>query len=368
MMGVFRGPVVGVLAGVSCWPRRLLLSAFVVLASSLLWKGARRPAVLVVHSQSEGVPWTQGIDAGFDAVFGVRKEVRLQRIYLNAHDTQRVADQVNRAHGFIARWRPDALITVDDFAQLAVGTRYVDQVSPQVVYSGIEDAGRSLATRAASNVSGIVERTPWAVVERTLLRLARPPDGSARQANSGRPLRVAMINDGGAASDEEARGFALHPWAHAVPVGVWRCQTLAEWRTALHEIAHRADLVVVGDYRAIPVPEGTNAPIWTKQLATQALDALPQPMVALSYYAVRDGIPMGVLPSPMEQGAVAARYALRALSGSSAGSPLLPQYSVTSEFALVVNPESMAQRRLAIGAVDAYYARLSSRMLGSGGR
>lgn len=361
--------------GAARWARPFLLGALMLLAASLLWQGARRPAVLVVHSQSEGLPWTQGVDAGFDAVLATRKDVRLQRLYLNAHATERLDDRVSMAHGFIQRWRPDALIAVDDVAQSTVGTRYLGQPSPWVVYSGIEDAGRSLAGSGAPNVSGIGERTPWAVVERTLLRLAEAQDEArARGASAGpgpgpvpRPARwrVALINDGGAASTEEALGFVQHPWTLAEPVGVWRCQTPAQWSAALRELAHRADLVVVGDYRSMPRPADAPALTWSRALVTEALAELPQPLVALSYYAVRDGIPVGVLPSPMEQGAVAARHALHALSAPPGATEPSPRHAQTTEFALVINPESMAQRQLSVGSVEAHYARLSGRLLRS---
>ncbi|MDD0837963.1 hypothetical protein PSQ40_05195 [Curvibacter sp. HBC61] len=355
--------------GAARWTRPLLLGALVLLAGCLLWQGSRRPAVLVVHSQSEGLPWTQGVNAGLDAVLATRKDVRLQRLYLNAHATEQLDGRVRTAHGFIRRWQPDALVTVDDVAQSTVGVHYLGQPSPWLVYSGIEDAERSLAASGAPNVSGIGERTPWSVVERTLLHLAEPKgaggaSGLGPQAQRKR-WRVALINDGGAASTEEAQGFIQHPWSLAKPVGVWRCHSPAQWAAALREIAHRADLVVVGDYRAMPPPADAPALTWSRDLVTQALAELSQPMVALSYYAVRDGVPVGVLPSPMEQGAVAARHALQAFSVRAGAIEPSPRHAQTTEFALVINPESLAQRRLTVGGVEAHYARLSSRLLRS---
>ncbi|MET1114202.1 MAG: hypothetical protein ABWY08_04495 [Comamonas sp.] len=341
--------------------RLLVLGAFAALAITLLVNAARRPAVLVVHSQSERLPWIQGIDAGIDGVLNTQSGVRLQRIYLKAHDTQRLSQQVHDVHGFIARWKPGAVITVDGLAQTLVGRQYAGHASPEVVYSGIEDQARFLEQSRSANVSGIAERTSWAVVEDTLVKLARSQHGGGSAASQ-RSLRVALINDNGAASVEQARGFAAHRWTKAQPVGVWRCQTRAQWIEALEHIAQHADVVLIGDYRAMPVPAGADPAAWRRSFAVQALAQLPQPMMALSSYAVEDGIPLAVLPSPMEQGTVASHQTLRALGVAQAP---LARHAYTREFALVANTEAMAARQLSLGALDGYYARLSSRVMGA---
>lgn len=343
--------------------RLVVLGAFAALAISLLWNAARRPAVLVVHSQSERIPWTRGIDAGIDDVLHAQSGVRLQRIHLNPRDTQRMAQQVDDVHGFIARWQPGALIAVDGLAQTAVGRHYAGHGRPYVVYSGIEDEERSLAQSLSANVSGIAERTPWPVVEDMLVKLVRSQRIAAGLPPAARSLRVAMINDNGAASAEEAQGFAAHRWTRATPMGVWRCATPDQWTQALAHIAQRADVVLIGDYRAMPVPAGVLPAVWRRNLAAQALAQLHQPLMALSSYAVDDGIPLAVLPSPMEQGAVAAHQTLRALH---ANMEPMARHAHTVDFALVANSQAMAARQLSLGALDGYYARLSSRVIGAG--
>ena len=90
-------------------------------------------------------------------------------------------------------------------------------------------------------------------------------------------------------------------------------------------------------------------------------------MTALSAYAVSDGIPMGILPSPFEQGEVAAQMAVQVSRSSGAEfSAERGQHALTQDFALVVNRRQMELRRLSIGAMDAYYARVSGRLLGGG--
>lgn len=347
--------------------RLLVLAGFVALALSLLCLGARRHAILVVHSESERIPWIRGIDAGIDQFLLSRNGIRLQRLYLSGQDTSRAQEQIAGVHSFISRWRPGAVIVVDDLAQTAVGAAYAGKSSPRVVYSGIEDDARTLAQSTAANVSGIAQRTPWPVIERTLTHLATQAFGATGQAAPAlRQPRIALINDGGSAADEEAHGFLAHPWLAARPIGVWRCTTPEAWHQALREIALKADLVVVGDYRSLPAPRGVPYGAWRRSFATKALETLHQPMLALSAYAVLDGIPMGILPSPIEQGAVAARSAMQRDVMPLQAQGHRPQHALTQDFAMVINADAMAARKLSIGSLDAYYARLSARLLGVG--
>lgn len=350
------------------WPRFWIVAAAMALVAGLVWSGASRPSVLVVHSQNERIPWIRGIDAGIDRVIDQSSGIRLQRIYLYGHSEERVGAQIAQAHGLIARWRPDVVLLVDDLAQARVGAKYVAGDRPHIVYSGIEDAQRTLARAPGTHIHGIAERTPWGIVERSLLRLTELSGTQAAQVRepAHRP-RIALISDAGPAADEEARGFAAHGWHGAQPVGVWRCKTLAQWQQALDEIAQQADMVVIGDYRNLPGPGNLSASVWRRSLAQAALERLNIPMTALSAYAVSDGIPMGILPSPFEQGEVAAQMAVQAShSGGSAFSAERGQHALTQDFALVVNRRQMELRRLSIGAMDAYYARVSGRLLGGG--
>ena len=348
--------------------RLLVLTGLISLVGVIIWLGARRPAILIVHSQNERIPWTQGIDAGIDRIIQPASAVRLQRIYLQGQDSAQIAEQVQQTSSFIERWRPDVLMVIDDLAQARIGATYASKGTPAIVYSGIEDHERTLAKSPMPQVQGIAERTPWPIVENSLLRLARLNASSPASA-SHRP-RIALISDTGPAAEEEALGFAQHVWHSAQPIGMWRCASLEQWLLALDEIAKRADIVVIGDYRYLQVPESYSALAWRRRLAQAALQHLSQPMTALSAYAVADGIPMGILPSPVEQGEVAAQMALQVVHRDTpqtqAGiATSHPQHAQTQNFALLLNNEQMTQRELTVDALDAYYARVSSRLIGN---
>lgn len=346
--------------------RRLLVAtAILLLVAALVWAGMRRPSILILHSQNERIPWTRGIDAGIDRVLDPKSGVRLQRIYLPGDNEERAVTQMAEVRGFIARWRPDVVLAVDDLAQAQVGAAYLTRGAPQIVYSGIEDRERTLSSSAMPHVRGIAERTPWAIVERTLLQLAATSSVQAGASGPSRQQRIALISDTGSAAEEEANGFASHGWQTAQPVGVWRCATMEQWQKALDEIAQQADVVVIGDYRNLARPEGLSRSAWRKMLASTALERLSLPMTALSAYAVSDGIPMGILPSPIEQGEVAAHMAVQVSRTGDGLAARHAQHALTQDFALILNPPQMQRRQLSLGAMDAYYARLSGRLIGS---
>lgn len=347
------------------WRRILIATGVAMLVASLGWSGVMRPSVLVLHSQNERIPWTRGIDAGIDSVLDPKSGIRLQRVYLPGHDEKRAATQMAETRSFIARWRPDVILAVDDVAQVQVGAAYLARGTPQIVYSGIEDRERTLSSSAKPHVRGIAERTPWAIVEGALLQLAERSSVPAPAGSPPRKWRIALISDTGPAAEEEATGFASHLWQAAQPVGVWRCATMEQWQEALEEIAHKADVVVIGDYRNLARPEEVSRTSWRKIVAGAALERLRQPMTALSAYAVADGIPMGILPSPIEQGEVAAQMALQVAREGTGRATLRERHALTKDFALILNPQQMQRRQLSLGAMDAYYARISARLIGS---
>lgn len=356
--------MVTVHAGMQHRRRFLVALGVVAMVAALAWTGMRRPGILVLHSQNERIPWTRGIDAGIDRVLDPQSGIRLQRIYLQGDNAAQAVTQMAEIHGFIARWRPDVILAVDDRAQAQVGAAYLAQGAPQIVYSGIEDRERTLSRSAMPHVRGIAERTPWPIVERTLLQLAAPSSVQTPASDPPKPRRIALISDTGSAAEEEARGFTSHVWQAAQPVGAWRCATLEQWQQALDEIAAQADVVVIGDYRNLAGPEGVSRSVWRQLLASTVLERLRLPMTALSAYAVSDGIPMGILPSPIEQGEVAAQMALHVSRKGAAPAALPEQHRLTQDFALILNPQQMQRRQLALGAMDTYYARISGRLIG----
>ncbi|QXZ08216.1 hypothetical protein KUF54_08725 [Comamonas sp. Y33R10-2] len=352
-------------AGFNNCQRWLIAATLVFLWVSLAWTGALRPSVLVVHSQDKTIPWTRGINVGIDTTITPISNIRLHKSHISTSNGANPDTQISRTQRFIKLWQPSALIVVDDLAQTRIGLPYA--ANKPVIYTGIEDHERSLASLQASGVRGIAQRTPWDSIEHSLVRAVQLNAPSHKASTS--ELRIALISDTGPAAEEEARSFEQHTWKLAKPIGVWRCKNKEQWIAALHEIAESADIVVIGDYRYMQPSDSLNHKQWRRILAQEALDRLSQPIAALSAYALEDGIPMGILPSPMEQGEVAAKMALQQISKHEIAIPKQPsslsqQHLQSQHFLLLLNPAQVQRRHLKVDALDAYYARSSARLIG----
>jgi hypothetical protein len=338
--------------------RLLVVLVFAALGAALLWRSWQRPAILVIQSSTHEVPWVRGIDAGLHRAFDAVGGLRARWFYLD-HDDDRVDDRfqirrLQQAHGLIDSWKPDVVVAVDAAAQTLVASRPADPSGPFIVYSGIESAGGQLASSTAAQVSGISERTPWPAIQ-TLLREIAIRRGLARP-------RIAIIAGPGDAAHEEITGFRTYDWGDWPVAGVWRSATLAEWEAQLEEVRRQADLVIVGDYRSLPRPFGWDRRRLRKAVVQRTLHALPQPLLALSVYAVRDGIPVSILPSPFEQGYEAAHMAVARTRGDTPADLHLS----TRHFVVYTDEQELAARGIVLPPLYASYARAARTILTDG--
>lgn len=342
--------------------RLLVVLAFAALGAALLWNSWRRPAILVIQSSTQEVPWVRGIDAGLHRALDVAPGLRTRWFYLD-HDDDRVHDRyqaqrLHQAHALIDSWKPDVVIAVDAAAQALMGNRTTGRAGPFVVHSGIDSAERHWGRGADARVSGISERTPWPAIQ-TLLREV------AQRRNLARP-RIAIVAGPGDAAHEETTGFLAHDWGDWPVAGMWRSATVDEWQANLQAVRQQADLVIVGDYRSLPKPPGWDRLRLRKTVVAHTLRALPQPLLALSVYAVLDGIPIGILPSPFEQGYEAAGLAIARVRDGDAAPPA---HLVTRHFVVYTDPQALAARGIVLPPVYASYASAARSVLtGSGSR
>lgn len=317
-------------------------------AAAFTLQGLQRPLIIVVQSYAQHLPWTRGTAAGLHRVLDGARDVRVRWLYLDANQPGRdgyAQSKIDNAAALVAAARPQVLVAMDDRAQAGIAAPLLGRQAGWIIFGGIHDAGGALQNAAAhpanpasagARVAGISQRTPWPAVQALLAEFAR-------QKGVLQP-RVALINDTSPAGDEESASFGAQRWQGMRVAGVWRCKDQAAWRAALDALRGRADLVVVGDYRGMPPPDGSDRLRARREVARMTLAALPLPLVALSGYAVNDGIPVGILPSPQEQGEQAALLALAAARGAA-----LPYRQRESrEFIIHANPPVLAARQLAL--------------------
>ncbi|CAN5477663.1 hypothetical protein BH11PSE11_BH11PSE11_21410 [soil metagenome] len=329
--------------------RARIVIVLVFLAGALLFAlaGLRRPVILVVHSFDNTIPWARGEATGLASVFDGASDVRILDHYLDANDAApgKLESRVKSARALITAGAPQAVILMDNVAQKHVGTPLLGGYPGWIIFGGIAATADKLPPSSLGKIAGISERTPWTAIEALLREFAR-------QKGIANP-RVALINDAGSAADEEAAGFRSYAWRGMQLAGVWRCKDSAEWRQALPAIRTSADLVVIGDYGSLELAPGMSRAEGRSEIARITLNELSAPQLALSGYAVNDGFPVGILPSPAEQGEEAARLALTAVRN---GAPAY-RYGHSRQFLVVANEPVLAARALILPELYASYAR-----------
>lgn len=322
-----------------------VLAVLVFLAGAAWFAAAaaRRPLVLVVDSYAIGLPWARGTRAGVAEVLDPARDVRVRRISLDAGGLEGAprAARAGQARALIAASGPAAIILMDDVAQRELGSTLAGAYRGVLIAGGIAAHGPGTVT-----LDGIAEQTPWPAVQDLLGEFGR-------QRGIAVP-RVALINDTGAAGDEEAAGFTQHRWQGMQRAGVWRCADQAQWAAALAQLRTRADLVIVGGYADLALPAGLSPLAARRAVAASTLDALRMPVLALSGYAVADGLPVALLPSPREQGRQAALMALASLRGQPV--PAAPSPGA-GQFLVLADERALSARAMLLPELYASYAR-----------
>lgn len=333
--------------------RVVIVLVFLVGAIWFAVAGVRRPVIVVVHSYDNSIFWARGTATGLASVFDDVNDVRVRRLYLDANGVtgDQLKARVEGARDLIRSAAPQAVILMDDVAQKEVGAHLLDSYQGWIIYGGIGATANQLPHAASGRIAGIGERTPWFAIEALVREFAR-------QKGVAKP-RVALINDGSSASDEEAAGFQANAWTGMQLAGIWRCKDLLEWRQALLAISTTADMVVVGDYASMPLASGMSRADFRREVARVTLAGLSVPLVSLSGYSVNDGFPVGVLPSPMEQGQEAARLGLAAILS---GDPAY-RYKQSQQFLVVANEAVLASRALVLPELYASFSRQMSPLI-----
>ena len=78
-------------------------------------------------------------------------------------DTKRFPDPNSKekakisALNLIDRWGPDVIVTIDDDAQILVGTKFVDDPDVSIVYAGVNNDPARYGYFKANNVYGVKE-------------------------------------------------------------------------------------------------------------------------------------------------------------------------------------------------------------------
>lgn len=274
----------------------------------------QKPRVLILHSYATDYTWVTNINDGLARAFGNRTDFSLHWQYMNTknHPTvsykQKMGVLVRR---LIARLQPSIIIAMDDDAQEFVAKFYVDDPRITVIFGGVNGELNDYGYINTRNVTGILERVPFAAVRDTFIYLI----GAKKK-----PEEIKFINLGDHSStvrldEKQLLGFNWSPVNLMDSVLV---EDFQEWKEAVKEIENRADILFITNYRQLVRKKGDERFISPREVMEWTVKNSKIPVVGGNGFVTEDGAYISVGASPYEQGNVVGEMALKVLAGTPA--------------------------------------------------
>ena len=274
--------------------------------------------ILVLHSYHPEYAWTRDITLGWKRQVDVGNKGTIRYHYM---DTKRFPDPESKkkaaisALNLIQRWRPNIIVTIDDDAQILVGTKFVDDPSVSIVYAGVNNDPAKYGYFKANNVYGVKENLVLTPFREAL-------DQHQRIKGSDDSVRIAHISDWSSFSRSVSESVRSFNWGkHKLSFSL-ECQTFDEWKQALLRANDEADVVFITNYHTLlPVSrlqvdaEKKVRTVSGPDVIRWAVDNVEKPMFGAWGFLVEDGGMMSLSVSPFEQGEKAAELTNALIDG-----------------------------------------------------
>jgi ABC-type uncharacterized transport system substrate-binding protein len=265
-------------------------------------KAGTQKKILLIHSYHEEYPWGQSITAGVkQALEG--KNVDLEIFYM---DTKRyTSDEFKIKSGQLARekigsWKPDAVITADDNAQIFV-TQYYANKKPYFVFCGV-NADPADYGFPASNVTGIIERPQFAESLAYLDTLVKNVKKIAIMSDN-EPTSVGTLN------------FMRKEKSGRKVMGYNLITDLDVWKSRVFEYNKDLDALCIYTYHTLQQP-GAAVSVDPSYVIQWTIENCKVPTVGFLEFAIESGVFCGVVESGKEHGYEAAVMALELIGGA----------------------------------------------------
>lgn len=252
----------------------------------------------------------------------------------------------------ITSWQPTVVIAVDDDAQEYAMRYFANRPQVKIVFAGLNGEPETFGYDKASNVTGILERKPYAALKETLLLITAARPGT-------RPPRILFLGDTSESVRQDAAAFAKFDWAPIVVLDQRFANTFDDWKDAVAFAAkHQADFIVTANYRKILRNPGAKILVPHREVVQWTETHSRVPLLGTNAFYVEDGGMLAVATSPYEQGEAAAAMALQLLRN---GKPAraIPMQS-TQHFVIALRASSLQQWGIKLPAVYEAAARASA--------
>lgn len=271
-----------------------------------------RPRVLILHSYGLEYSWTRNVDVGLSRILDKRKNISVYRQYM---DTKRHPELSFKqksgllARRMIQRLRPQLIIAVDDDAQEYVGKYYIDHPHTDIVFCGVNAPLKEYGYDRAQNVTGIIQKIPLEVFRETIPLLL------GEEGKHKKEIRVISLGDVSPSVKFDEAHIRAFDWKPLYLIDSILVTTFEEWKKQVKEIQNRADCLMVLNYRQLRRSQTDRTLVPPKEIMTWTQENSKIPLLGMTGAMVVDGGQISIQTSPYEQGEIAAKMALRIVSG-----------------------------------------------------
>lgn len=285
---------------------------FTLLITTLIYSALMRPRVLIIQSYNTDYSWTRQVDIGLKNILSNYKEYQITWHYMDAknHPDQAYLGKAGLiARGLVDSLQPSILILIDDEAQNYVGRFYLNDPSIKLVFAGVNGLPKTYGYDQAHNVTGILERIPLEGLRDILIELAR-------LRNLTPPIRILHLSDGSARvrDDDNYIQARTDDWWHPIEVKTSHLvNTFEEWQTALAAAQNQVDFIIISNYEEIYTQLERLEKMPADKLLQWTVQNSTVPIVGVNDFVTKDGAGLSIMTSPIEQGEVAAKMAVKLL-------------------------------------------------------
>jgi ABC-type uncharacterized transport system substrate-binding protein len=316
-----------------------------------------RSRILVLHSYADDYIWTHEVNIGIQRILGSNRQVEVRYHYLDARrrgDAEFLSRAAKLAINDITEFRPQVLIAIDDIAQDLVVRHFVDAPNLQIVFGGVGERIEKYGFDKAANVTGIMERKPFAAIKEIVMILAN--SGSLPPAP-----RIAMITDTTASTMNDAKELGARDWKPGGFVGHKAVDTFEDWQKAVLDLKDKADVMLVSGYRRLKPMDGKPGYVRPAEIAAWTEANSPVPIIGVNSFNSEDGFMLSIGVSPFEQGEVTAKNALVLLQGKLRGKDI--PVADSQQYVIAMRESAIKRRNVTIPKVLEAFARATNNYL-----
>ncbi len=282
----------------------------VVFVAGLLTVSAKRPRILVVHSEGAHTERTDNINEGVDRIFRKHANLHVCNVYMDVNRSARkeqlecAAQEVRDVMSF---FQPNLVVLVDDIAQRYVGKGMALLQKTPLVFAGVKgDIADYGYERQGAKVTGVLERIPLPEVKRALKYFHRGVPA--------KKVELYVLGDTSFSSKSDVQFLKKFSWGPYQVKKVYLMRSFAEWQKTIELLnAKKNAIILLLDYSGV---QGAKGNVSSSQMMAWLLHKSKLPILGTNSGSVSEGCGLAIGASAVEQGELAALQALQVIRGT----------------------------------------------------